>query len=92
MSWSGATNSLTTGDAKITLPFTVLNSTSNTQWEAVLNLYTLASQPLATMVPVASDNGGGIIFARDMGATDQATYSHFGSGSNFRITGSYLTP
>jgi len=89
MSWSGGLGAAT-GDAKITLPFAVANSESNTQWEAIGSIYVLSAVTTG-IVPAYSDVAGGLIFAVSQGSTTQADNTDFPSGSNFRVTGSYRT-
>ena len=89
MSWSGSLGSAT-GNAVISLPYPVYNSTSNTQWEAVASCF-LLSNCTKTLVPVFSDVKGGLIFANDQLSTQEADHGNIAAGANFRITGSYRT-
>jgi len=89
MSWSGSLGSAT-GSVKITLPFAVANSESNTQWEAVGSLYVLTAVSTG-IVPAYSDVVGGMIFAAAQQSTTLADHTDFPSSSNFRVTGSYRT-
>jgi hypothetical protein len=89
MSWTASLGS-NLGGAKVSLPFTVYNSTTNTQWEHVASFYSL-SNVTTTLVAAFSDVGGGLIFATAQGTSNEADHNDFPSSSNFRVTGSYRT-
>ena len=89
MAWNGSLGS-NTGQARVTLPFSVFNSETNTQWEHIASFFTLANVT-TTLVPAFSDTGGGLIFAEAQGTSNEADHTDFSSSSNFRVTGSYRT-
>jgi len=82
-----------TGDAVISLPFSVKNTASWTGFEFVATNFCLQNCTVAHTdgVAVCSDLAGGLIITAGQNSSVELTDTAFNNGSNFRITGSFLT-
>ena len=82
-----------TGNAVISLPFSVKNTGDFTQWEFVAMNFCLTNCTTqhTTAVAVCSDVLSGLIFSQAQNSTTLIDNTAFNDTSNFRITGSFIT-